>query len=81
MHSDETHALTCGIVAIMFPCRIHHAKKGFRIELQLHFEVDASCDGSNANSMISHNASIKMDENDALCTYFLTQLRLFFKDM
>ena len=74
MYSDETHALTCGMVVIMFPCRMHHAKQGFSIELQLHFEVDASCNVSNANDIRSHNASIKMDENDALCTYFLTQI-------
>ena len=27
MYSDETHAFTCGMVVIMFSCRMHRATK------------------------------------------------------
>ena len=49
--------------------------------LHLDLEVNTSFDVSNANDIRRCNAPINMDENDALHTFFLTQLRLFFKDM
>ena len=49
--------------------------------LNLDLEVDTAFDVSNANDIRTSNVPINMDENDALHTFFLTQLRLFFKDM
>ena len=49
--------------------------------LQLHFEVDVSCDFSNVNTARTHDALINMDENDYLHACLLIQLQIFFKDI
>ena len=82
---DETCTLTCKMIAIIFISRMYHEsnpmKKGFRVLLKLHFEVDTSNDVANANLIRIHDAPINMDEKDYLFLCLRTQLREFFRDI
>ena len=70
MNSEETHALTCGLVESVLFCRIRHAtnpmKYVFRVLLQLHFEADKFYNIPDTNKVVIYEAPISMDENDDL---------------
>ena len=83
--SDETHALTCGLVLFVFPCHMHyatnHIKQVFNTVSHLHFEVEKFCNVVNVHEIRACEAPINMNEKYGLFQFLRIQLQDFFKDM
>ena len=80
--SDETHDLTCDLVALTFPCCMYHAtntmKQGFHVALQLHLEIEQICNVAIVNEIRAQEVPINMDDKYGLFTFLRIQLQDFF---
>ena len=79
-YSNEAHANTCVSVAFVLPCHACHSRnpieQGCEISLQMQFEITKYRKTQNTHQMVTHDAAIKMDNEDPLCQCIECQVEM-----
>ena len=84
IHSNETHACTCILVACVFPSKINHDSNsiewGFKSLLQLQFEETQHTKIHSIEKMTMHNSGDKMDLEDPFFDFIRFQVKKILKN-